>query len=886
MTYPLPQDGYDTSTLSAIGSSDTTIYVAALPSVTSGVLTIFEQDGRTIREKVYFTATGGSGTATSPYYLTVTRGIRLIPSSGQVLFTSDSTLQKSHGASRRIALTDNIHYAGLAMAILNGSQEAGGVIKNPSSRTISDPRHLLDKEYGDALAAAAGGITSFYVAQNGADPSLTINIGAGYFNSGTEIISYAGGSAVAVTPSQTNYVQLDWNGTLLINTTGFLEGYLPLAEVVTSASDITGITDRRPWITSLGAFDKIITDRYTVGATLSAKDPVYFDAATSKLKKALAAAEATALTFQGIILDAAVDTDTGKRVQLFGPAIDITTGLTPGSMVYVTDAGGYSNTRGTYALPIGIAISDTSAFLIPPTAITNILGITTGYTISDFNTALAAASAGGSIKSYTNGESFTIPAGKVVVVNSSGNMELSDYSAVTSIGSAAVMGSAGNGVAARQSTTRSKIFKKNSTRAFHVCLNDASVTDEIQLKSIDFNPASTTVPTFSSALSTTATVANNNFDAVQLDSDTVLYLYEDGSGNLSVKVAALSSSGAPTGGSAQIVKASGAWDNSGGASLVKISATSALIFYRVSGTGIRAQILSISGTTVTTGSEQTVISSANTLIVRASVHFDNATSTYYFVLWYYDSTGTTAYIAGGSLTGTTITMGTPVSASGASGLGELQMVDSTTVLWAYTHSDGSVNLRTITISGVTVTAGSNTQVSASGAVASSWCSLEKLGTYTFCVGFVNGTGNVVTFAFYGIYTIASVITLVAIGSSQNTAADELQAVPRAVAYSPGYVLFTYANYDSGSTDDNWKGVMATMTSNLKKAIGVTLEAAATGVAGRVYIGPRMAGLSGLTPGGTYYADLDGGVFNYDTAEILDPNLKSTADSSTSLIKRN
>lgn len=886
MVYPLPQDGYDTSTLAAIGSSDTTIYVAALPTVTSGVLTLFEQDGRTIREKVYFTATGGAGTSASPYYLTVVRGIRLIPSSNQVLFTADSTLQKSHGASRRIALTDNLHYTGLAMAILNGYQEAGGVIKNPASRTISDSRHLTDKEYVDATAAAAGGITAFYVTQNGADPSLTINVGAGYLISGTEVIAYAGGSAVAVTPSQTNYVQLDWNGTLLINTTGFLEGYVPLAEVVADGTDITGITDRRSWLTSVGALGKTITDGFTVGATLAANDPVYFDTATSKLKKALATAEASALTYAGVILDAAVDTDTGKRVQFFGPATNIASGLTPGSMVYVTDAGGYSNTRGTYALPIGIAISATSVFLIPPTAITNILGISSGYTISDLNLALLSTSVASGVRSYTNAESFSIPAGKVVAINSSGTMELVDYSAVSSIGSAAVMGSAGNGVAARQSTTRSKIFKKNSTRAFHVCLNDASITDEIQLKPMDFNPASTTVPTFGTALATTATVANNNFDAVQLDSDTVLYLYEDGSGNLSVKVAALSSSGAPTGGSAQVVKATGAWDNSGGASLVKISATSALIFYRVSGTGIRAQILSISGTTVTTGSEQTVISSANTLIVRASVHFDNATSTYYFVLWYYDSTGTTAYIVGGSLTGTTITMGTPVSVSGAAGLGELQMVDATTALWAYTHSDGSVNLRAITISGVTVTAGSNTQVSASGAVASSWCSLEKLGPYTFCVGFVNGTGNVVTFAFYGIYTIASVITLVALGASQNTAADELQAVPRAVTYSPGYVLFTYANYDSGSTDDNWKGVMATMTSNLKKAIGVTLEAAIAGAEGRVYVGPRMPGLSGLTPGGTYYADVDGGVFNYDTAEILDPNLKSTADSSTSLIKRN
>lgn len=354
MVYPLPQDGYDTSTLAAIGSSDTTIYVAALPTVTSGVLTIYEQDGRTIREKVYFTATGGAGTATSPYYLTVTRGIRLIPSSNQILFTSDSTLQKSHGATRRIALTDSIHYAGLAMAILNGYQEAGGVIKNPASRTISDSRHLTDKEYVDAAAAAAGGITAFYVTQNGADPSLTINVGAGYFLSQGTVVAYAGGSAVAVTASQTNYVMLSRAGVLTVNITGFLAGYIPLAEVVCNGTDITGITDRRAWLTMGEGNNAGVTTDLTYGDTIAVGNLLYFDTATSKLKLAVSGVKAQGTgTFTGlpvnnetIVVGATTytwkDTLTGAANEV---KISTTAALSYANLIYaINDSGGVEGT--------------------------------------------------------------------------------------------------------------------------------------------------------------------------------------------------------------------------------------------------------------------------------------------------------------------------------------------------------------------------------------------------------------------------------------------------------------------------------------------------------------------------------------------------------------
>lgn len=248
MALLLPQDNYDTYLTAAIGSADSTIAVNVLPTQTAGVLSIFESDGVTLSEKIYYTgisaAAGSAGNLTG-----CVRGLTLVPVSSLYPFTAVAANAATHAAGARIAMTDNVHYIGVALSVLNGDLEAGGVIQNPASRTINSSRDLCDKEYVDATAAAAGGLTAFYVTQNGADPSLTINVGSGYAVLGSTATSYAGASAQAVTNNATNYVQLTIAGALVINTTGFTDGNLPLAIVVASGGDITSITDARGWLT-------------------------------------------------------------------------------------------------------------------------------------------------------------------------------------------------------------------------------------------------------------------------------------------------------------------------------------------------------------------------------------------------------------------------------------------------------------------------------------------------------------------------------------------------------------------------------------------------------------------------------------------------------------
>lgn len=78
---------------------------------------------------------------------------------------------------------------------------------------------------------------------------LEVGVKAGAFLDDTnDKVSYAGSSGNSLTDNATNYLYLDSTGLLVINTTGFPATtvvHLRLATVVTSAGDITSITDER-----------------------------------------------------------------------------------------------------------------------------------------------------------------------------------------------------------------------------------------------------------------------------------------------------------------------------------------------------------------------------------------------------------------------------------------------------------------------------------------------------------------------------------------------------------------------------------------------------------------------------------------------------------------
>lgn len=79
---------------------------------------------------------------------------------------------------------------------------------------------------------------------------LTVNVGLGILPTGASV---AAQGPLSLSDNATNYVELNSSGVASKNTSGFTDGYAPLAIVVTSSGAITSNSDRRPWIDFKGA---------------------------------------------------------------------------------------------------------------------------------------------------------------------------------------------------------------------------------------------------------------------------------------------------------------------------------------------------------------------------------------------------------------------------------------------------------------------------------------------------------------------------------------------------------------------------------------------------------------------------------------------------------
>lgn len=227
---------FKTTLSSSMTDTATSMTLAAVPAGTIQYPNWFVIEPKSANFEIVYCPTAPSGTTFSG----VIRGV----SASADTDTAGTGL--AHPANVDVVLAP-MHRMHNSMAdVFNGVSAAPAVMLNPAARVISDPRHLVDMEYVTGLTGTA--VPQFAVTQNGADPSLTINVGAGTLLNGTAVVNYAGAAAQAVAPSVTNYVQLTPAGVLVINAVSFTAGNLPLAEVVTSGTDITAITDRRPWI--------------------------------------------------------------------------------------------------------------------------------------------------------------------------------------------------------------------------------------------------------------------------------------------------------------------------------------------------------------------------------------------------------------------------------------------------------------------------------------------------------------------------------------------------------------------------------------------------------------------------------------------------------------
>jgi len=376
MALPVPVASFRTTITDKITSSVTTIPIDSTTdddgnSMDGLVLFLTIDKGLSTEEYIL-----GTVDATNSQLTSVTRGLSVTDGT-----TSVSGNKSAHAKKSFIEITSHA-YLTRAIRMLNGTEETGGLMQNPASRTINSSRDIADKEYVDVVAATAGGISAFMPTDAGA---LTIDVASGYLVTGDGVVTYAGDTGVSMADDSTNYVELTLDGTLTSNTTGWTTGYVPIAIVTTASGDITVLTDARGWLTTPSG-DVLVTNDATYGATIAANDLLYLDTATAKWKLADGSAEATADGQLGIALDAGSDTDTNKRVQI-GGLVSGLSGLTAG-WVYVSDtAGDLASSAGTYKRIVGYALNATTMFLISAQSADELTGGNASLTVANLNEA-------------------------------------------------------------------------------------------------------------------------------------------------------------------------------------------------------------------------------------------------------------------------------------------------------------------------------------------------------------------------------------------------------------------------------------------------------------------------------------------------------------------
>jgi len=248
------------------------------------------EPGTSKEEQITFSGVtqNGDGSAT----LTgVTRGVRMVAP-----YDQDLAIRQQHAGGTIFRISNTAAFYSQFPALDNdetvtgkwtfpGGGDANAPVSGTSYSAPTDPLEYSSKQYIDneITAVTVGAVPAFVVTQNGADPSLNIDVSAGEFMVGNDPKSFAAVVSFAMTPSSTNYVQIDATGTLIANTTGFVDDHLPIAEVTTDPTDIISIVDKRVWLT-LASDDQMITTAYTYGDTIAIGDLLYLDTADGKWK--------------------------------------------------------------------------------------------------------------------------------------------------------------------------------------------------------------------------------------------------------------------------------------------------------------------------------------------------------------------------------------------------------------------------------------------------------------------------------------------------------------------------------------------------------------------------------------------------------------------------
>lgn len=263
------------------------------------------------------------------YGFTVANGTLTLTASATnyvVVKRADGTVSSSTATTN---WNDSTNYA-RAWSIVAGTS---GITGTPADYRVSPGGVFLAAATQTAQQAQAA--LSDFSQNTSTTTGLTYGYNAGVMRgSGTTITSVSSGT-VSLTASATNYVEVDASGTVSTNTTGFNNGRFPMAAVVTGASSITTVTDKRAFAhILLGTVNVYTKNQSVTPSALTSGATIAVDASLSNNFKLTLATNATLSNptnaTDGMVLNIRIKQDsTGSRTLAYGSAYKWAGGSAP-----------------------------------------------------------------------------------------------------------------------------------------------------------------------------------------------------------------------------------------------------------------------------------------------------------------------------------------------------------------------------------------------------------------------------------------------------------------------------------------------------------------------------------------------------------------------------
>jgi len=276
-------------------------------------------------------------------------------------------------------------------------------------------------------------------------------------------------------------------------------------------------------------------------------------------------------------------------------------------------------------------------------------------------------------------------------------------------------------------------------------------------------------------------------------------------------------------------------------SVAALDATHFVAAYKNSTTGLYSALVgTVSGTTITAVGTPVALYGSSSLQMANVSALDST----HFVGAYRDAgTGNTTAVVS-SVSGTTITVGTPVSFGGnTNNYMATATIDSTHFVVTYLYGANLIYAVVGSVSGTTITVGTpvNSNIAVTPAINN--LSVTGLGSTHFVVQYQNVTANTYAYIFVGTVS-GTTITTIGAPTALNSVSSAYQGITSLDA-----THFVSA-YEATTVQANVSTYIGELTSS--KLLGMATNSASAGGTVTVASSGIVSGLSSLTAGSTYY----------------------------------